>query len=333
MHDLAAVASKPQSECKPASHERLLNQSLMYLSSDDAIESIQTDAYWPKWNGPWWQMMLLHEMGLTQRIPSETVERIIEALGTRLLQFFPFAEEEVPEGVDPIRGVGCHCQLGTIYQLLTKYGINVDKRLPWIRPWFLRYQLGDGGLNCDEAAYTKSSPKSSIVSTVPSLEAILECTSRAFTPEEITFLDKGASYLIKKRLFRTTTTNSIIDEDWLQLCFPRFYMYDMLRGLSFLLRWASTLNRKLPMNSIEECVLNIDEKFPDGRILVERACWTGANSRRFNKETGDWNKGLAQSFPLLEAVSEVGIESPQLTSIWEECKARLRALIQAGQVI
>lgn len=333
MNDLAAVADKQRVECKINRHQSLINQSLEYLSSAEAIESIEIDAYWPKWDGPWWQMMLLHEMGLTDQIPEQAVEKIIDALDSRLLKFFPFTEEEIPPGVDPIRGVGCHCQLGTMYQLLTKYGIDVDERLPWIRPWFLRYQLNDGGLNCDEAAYTKNSPKSSIVSTVPALEAILTSTQRDFTSQEINFLDKGANYLIEKRLFRSSTTNCIIDEEWLNLCFPRFYMYDSLRGLSFLSTWALTLNRQLPMLSVQECVLQIDKKFPDGRILVERACWEGANSRRFDKQTGEWSKGPAAGFPLLEAVGIVGIESPQLTSIWGDTKANLKALIQAGQLI
>lgn len=311
----------------------LIDQSIEYLQSQEALDSIDIDAYWPKWSGPWWQMMLLHEMQLTHRIPRQTVEKIIDAMDTRLIKFFPFREEEVPAGVDPIRGIACHCQLGTMYQLLTAYGINVDERLPWIRPWFLRYQQEDGGLNCDESAYTKNVSKSSIVSTVPALEAILYCTPREFTQQEISFLDKGAKYLIEKRLFRTATTNSIIDEDWLKLCFPRFYLYDALRGLSFLLDWASKLERKLPLAAIEECVTRIEKQFGDGRISVERACWAGANSRWFDKATGEWSKGPAASFPLLEAVSEIGVESPRLTSIWGDAKERLGSLTQARQVI
>lgn len=333
MEKLSTVASKPETSCTSEFNQELVEKSLDFLASQEALDSIEIDAYWPKWNGPWWQMMLLHEMGLTKRIPQRAVEKIIDAMDTRLLKFFPFTEDQVPEGVDPICGVPCHCQLGTMYQLLTTYGINVDERLDWIRPWFLKYQQRDGGLNCDEAAYTRPSPNSSIVSTVPPLEAILYCTPRDFTGEEIAFLDNGAKYLIAKRLFRTATTNCIIDEDWLKLCFPRFYLYDALRGLSFLLEWATRLQRQIPLGSIQECVLHIDTQFPDGRILVERACWEGANSRWFDKTTGSWSKGPAASFPLLEAVSKAGDESSRLTSIWGEAKRALRSLIHAGQVI
>ena len=147
-------------------------------------------------------MLLLHEMGLTRRIPAPAVEAIISTLDNHYLKFFPFTEAEVPSGIDSITQVACHCQLGTMHQLLTAYGIDVDNRLPWLRPWYLRYQLSDGGLNCDEAAYTRAIPKSSVVSTVPTLEAILTGAKEKLLPAEIAFLDSGAKYLIGKRLWR-----------------------------------------------------------------------------------------------------------------------------------
>ena len=55
----------------------------------------------------------------------------------------------VPGGADPHRDVSCHCALGSIHQVLAACGVDVDRALPWIRPWFVRYQMADGGLNCD----------------------------------------------------------------------------------------------------------------------------------------------------------------------------------------
>src|SRR6185369_16599912 len=122
-----------------------------------------------------------------------------------------------------------HCQLGCVFQVLVACGVDVDARLPWIRPWFLRYQLPDGGLNCDEEAYTKATPRSSIVSTLPPLEAILLGTKRAFTPGEEKFLDRGARYLLDRRLWRSVSKGgAVIDESWRRVAFPRFYFYDLL---------------------------------------------------------------------------------------------------------
>ena len=38
-------------------------------------------------------------------------------------------------------------------QIIAACGVEVDRALPWARPWFVRYQMSDGGLNCDSDAY------------------------------------------------------------------------------------------------------------------------------------------------------------------------------------
>lgn len=316
--------------------DRLVQESIDYLSSKRAIESIETDAYWPKWASPWWQMLTLHEMGLTSAIPKVAVDKIVEALSTSYLTFFPFKEEDVPSGFDPLMHIPCHCQLGTMDQLLTTYGVNVKELLPWLRPWYLKYQIGDGGLNCDEAAYLKSSPKSSVVSTLPPLEAVLlsgkgpeSGNGTELSNGEKQFLDNGARYLMQKRLFRKSNGEPM-DKEWLQLCFPRFYHYDVLRGVSFLLKWSRTFDRPLPAHVVEETVEKIDKDFPDGRLTVQRASWAGANSRYFDAESNSWTKAPAASYPLLETIGKVGRHSPQLSKIWNDSKQDLLAIIDKG---
>lgn len=57
-----------------------LQQSIDYLKSDAALKTVGADAYWPKWNSPWWHMLLLHEMGETHQIPEAIVEAYIASL-------------------------------------------------------------------------------------------------------------------------------------------------------------------------------------------------------------------------------------------------------------
>src|SRR5687767_8830034 len=148
----------------------LLDDTLRSLESPEAEASIARSAYWPKWDSPWWRMLLLHELGLSARIPDRSVRAMTRAM-QQLPQVFPSAVEDVPAGVDP-SDIPCHCQLGCMYPVLAAAGVDVDRELPWIRPWFVRYQLPDGGLNCDEAAYARPVPRSSFLSTLPPLEAI-----------------------------------------------------------------------------------------------------------------------------------------------------------------
>lgn len=332
---LSQVAGKEPaslSSIRPAD-EGLIQQAINYLSSAEAEDSIAVDAYWPKWNGPWWHLMLLHEMGMAKRIPTATIESVFNAIDRSCLKFFPYTEQEVPAGVDPLRQVVCHCQLGCLHRLLHDHGFAVDQRMPWVRRWYLDYQLPDGGLNCDEAAYTRPVPKSSVVSTLPPLEAVLQRSiTDELSDEEKEFLDRGAQYLMSKRLFRSNNSGRVIDESWLELTFPRFYHYDILRGLSFVLKWARLLGRQVPGTAIIETVEYIDNSFPDGFLRVQRAAWSGASTRWFDRKTSTWTRKPAESFPLLDSVSELGRVSRDLTEIWDETRADLQFLIKSGQI-
>ena len=153
--------------------------SVRYLESEASFADVARDPYWPKWNSPWWHMLLLHEMGLTQDIPSKLIDAFIDTLNLTQLKIFPIQPDDMPEGIDPYRQSPCHCQIGNVYQVLAARGIDVDQRLPWMRPWLLRYQMSDGGLSCDCEAYlAQGEVPSSMVGTISVFEAVLLYTDR-----------------------------------------------------------------------------------------------------------------------------------------------------------
>ena len=305
---------------------KLIEETVAYLSSEQAWQSMEADPYWPKWCSPWWQMLLLYEIGLAPLIPDSATEKMVACINKHFLRFFPFTEKEIPPGFDPRRHIICHCALGCMHQVLSACGIDIYELLPWVRPWYLRYQLQDGGLNCDESAYTKSAGKSSLVSTLPPLEAVLNCTKGSFSQAEIEFLDRGAAYLLNRSLVRSASSGRLIDESWLSLCFPRFYHYDQLRGLNFVLNWAIKLKRKISLKSISETLTHIDSAFPDGRICVQYNAWIGSNSIWYDQNTASWFNAAAGSFPLLRQLSKIGQESAALTKAWTEAKGCLLSL-------
>lgn len=305
-----------------------IDDSIAYLNSPAAAESLAKDPYWPKWNSPWWHVLLFNEMGMAESLPSKTIESIAGALAQYYLKCFPSREEDVPAGIDPLNQIPCHCQLGTIEQVFQSCGKEGDPRLNWLSDWYLNYQLPDGGLNCDESAYNKAEPKSSIVSTLPPMEALL--ARENLSASEVSCLDRGAQYLLERKLHCRKNSDQVIDQNFLQLAFPRFYHYDILRGLSFIVAWAKKLSRPLPVAQISEVILLIDGKFPDGHLKVERQVFTNCQSR-FPGEAGEaWHKGEATSFPLLEAVSQIGEDSPFLTAKWATIKRDLQHLERAN---
>ncbi|MBK7963368.1 MAG: hypothetical protein IPK04_20555 [Bdellovibrionales bacterium] len=313
-----------------------IQSSIDYLHSNRALEAVDSDAYWPKWHSPWWHMLLLHEMGETKRIPKEMIRRYVASLNRLPLKIFPIQPEDMPEGVDPYRESPCHCQLGNVYQVLSAWGVDVDKEAPWIRPWFLRYQMADGGLNCDNDAYlVKDECPSSMVGTISVFEAVLLHTPRPWTREEKHFLDKGAKFLMDRKLMLGSSTKHNASErksaeQWTKLCFPRFYLYDVLRGLSALALWAEKTNQSIPKESISDATNFLSQYFPDGNVKIGRHSFEGVGTL-LPSPTGEWiRKQPATFFPLLERVSEIGSVSPFLSKQWSETKQRILSHSEIG---
>ena len=330
LSDAPPIAPAPNRD-----HESLIADAIAYLGSEEAAQSLQANAYWPKWNSPWWQMALLYEMGAADIIPKTAVAGMTKAIQAQLAPFF--FSEDAPSGLDPALNLPCHCQLGNIYQILAACGVDMDQALPWARPWFLRYQMPDGGLNCDESAYRSSPPASSIVGTIAPLEAVLYFARRPLTAEEEQFLDRGAHCLLARQLrhgcsVEHNAEERLDEEKWLKPCFPRFYLYDVLRGLRFVLRWSEALKRPLPADAIVEVVAHLCKVSSDGTVRIGRLSYEGVGTRERNP-SGEWVRAeRASRFPLLDEVSSIGQVSPYLTVECGESLSLLRRVLRDGLV-
>ncbi|MBI2567418.1 MAG: hypothetical protein HYV63_10335 [Candidatus Schekmanbacteria bacterium] len=306
-----------------------IRDSVRYLSSRAAHASIEVDPYWPKWDSPWWHLTALLELGRIRDAPEQIIAALIAAVNRHYAHVFPFRIEDVPAGYDPRMQIVCHCALGTVYQMVAAYGCDVDAELPWARAWFVRYQLPDGGLSCDEAAYVRPEPHSSVVSTLPPLEAMLWHAPRPLTEQESAFLRRGADYLSTRRLCRSARTGAVIDEGWLALRFPRFYDYDVLRGLRFLVAWADQGAAPLPSAAVAEACERLRTAFPDGRVAPGVQAWRG-NVTLARQADGRWERRPASGFALLEKVGIPGRYNPWLTGQWTAAQVHLRALAERG---
>ncbi len=321
----ARVPASPGSALGNAAFRAAVDSSVAYLESAEALRTLERDPYWPKWTSPWWHMTLLHELGLGAEIPSSIADRMLRALETHFIHFFPFRLEEVPDGVDPYRNIVCHCALGTMIQVLEGRGLDVDRELPWAREWILRYQLPDGGLNCDEEAYVRPTPRSSMVSTLPPAEALLLRRDRPLNEPERSSLSGAASYLCQRGLLRSLSGGgAIIDSEWLTPCFPRFYFYDVLRGLRFLAGWAQRCQEKIAWTAVSEVVTALDAWFESPDELMARRTHLDRGTLE-QSATGSWQRvGAAPTFPLLEATRS-GVAVQMLRQEWVDVLEQLGA--------
>jgi hypothetical protein len=308
-----------------------LDESVAYLASDAAAASLAEDSYWPKWDGPWWHMVLLWELGEARRIPARAVRAMVASLDALPMHTFPIRPGDMPAHLHPARHSSCHCALGSIDQVLAACGVDVDAELPWIRPWFERYQMRDGGLNCDETAYlVEDECPSSMVGTIAPFEALLRRG-----PSEP--LERAAQFLVERELVRGSDTRHNADEReaakaWLAPTFPRFYYYDVLRGTTALVRWASTLSRSIPLRALDAAVTRLATIASDGIVRVGRQAYAGLGTWRAGPD-GTWRREpLARTFPLLDAVSRVGAPSARLTAEWRTTREQLLGLVDAGLV-
>jgi hypothetical protein len=307
--------------------------SIGYLGSSQALQSLEAHCYWPKWDGPWWHMLLLHEMGETTRIPEVAIVHLIESLNRLPIKIFPIHPGELPQDKVLALDSACHCQIGTVYGVLATWGVDVDKALPWIRPWFPRYQMADGGLSCDNDAYAvQDECPSSMVGTISAFEAILMYTRNIWSPEEVAFLDRCAHFLMERKLMLGSASRRNAEEraaaaTWIEPCFPRFYLYDVLRGLNALLFWAEQTGRSLPQEAIQPVVDHLEKSYPDGAVRIGRVGFAGRNTLT-PSGSGGWSaaRSAAKVFPLLTAVSQVGEISPYLSWQWQATKHRLADL-------
>ena len=330
---LAAISDPPP--MRTAAIERGIDDSVAYLGSDEALRSLERDPYWPKWHSPWWHMLLLHELGEARQIPARAAAAMVAGLD-RLLHIFPIHPGDAP-GADLHRDTACHCGLGSMFAVLAACGIDVDRALPWVKPWFVRYQMADGGLNCDDAAYRQTGEcPSSMVATVSPLEAML--LGEAWSSEQRAFVDRAARFLIDRALIRGSQTVHNAEErdaevTWRALAFPRFYFYDVLRGLAALVRWAETTEQMLPYAAIATVVEALVERSPDGVMRVERQAYAGRSTILPTADRSPSPRAPASAFPLLDAVSVIGEPSEALTRQWSEARAGVLRLSRAGRLV
>ena len=182
-----------------------------------------------KWNGPWWDMAVLCEMGEAQRIPKSTTQRAMELLKNGTWPRFVISAADAPQtDSDRQKMDCCHCELGVCSKL----------------------------------------------------------------------------------------DREVINNEWLKPLFPRFFEYDILRGLAYLVEWSKRREKLLPETVIAEGLGRLRSYIGKNGVIL---------GRHVNDRTAGWN---GRTFPLLKSVSRVGKTSPYLA---RQLDTVLQAVHQADQ--
>ena len=334
--DRATLDSIPEVPvARGAAVERGIAASVAYLGSAVARRSLAVDLYWPKWDSPWWHMLLLHELGEARRIPASAVTAMVDGLDRFPLHHFPIHPGDAPPGTDPHRDVLCHCALGSVLQVLAACEVDVAQAVPWAAPWFARYQMADGGFNCDEQAYLEAERTGACPSSMVGTVALFEAMRVIGRPRAE--LDRGAQFLIGRALTEGSATVHNAEERaaapaWRALCFPRFYFYDVLRGLAALVAWAEATGQAVPRAAVEGVVDDLVARFPDGVVRIGRRAYDGRTTLLPTADRAPSERRPAATFALLDAASAIGEPSEPLTRQWAAARRGLIRLIDASRL-
>ncbi|MGM0599969.1 MAG: hypothetical protein ACQETH_09160 [Candidatus Rifleibacteriota bacterium] len=255
------------------------------LADEQAAMMIERDVYWPKWDSPYWFFFLLEETDRLEDIPIDIFKEMLMCADRQFLNYFPTCQEEVPEGLNPDVEIMCFCMLGSLMRLCSKLDFDVFAWLPWAKDWISRYQLPDGGYNCDANAYIESG-KSSIVSTVVLLEGMLAYGKHIGSYEEFSKnVEKAVSYLLKHHIYMSSNAEEIKEMEWDKIIFPRFYEFDFSRGLEVVLDFVLQTGKKVRKANTLKAIDLFKKKYEQGVNGSEKKWLNGEKTVSYYSDT------------------------------------------------
>lgn len=221
-----------------------------------------------RWGGRPWShdytdtfhvLELLRRFGLDPMSPEATraVGLVREGVTWRDPDFeTPWADNRFFDGeVEP-------CINGNVVATGAYFGVDVGPLVERL----LGEQLADGGWNCE---VENGATVSSFGTTINVLEGLLEherAASLGASGEVGAARRRGEEYLLERRLFRRRSTGEVIDSTWLQLSFPHWWHYDVLRGLDHL----RTAGGEADPRVAEVVEIVQGRRAPDGRWPLQR---------------------------------------------------------------
>jgi hypothetical protein len=125
-------------------------------------------------------------------------------------------------------------------------------------------RLDDGGWNCEAE---NGSVRSSFDTTINVLDGLLAVERSGGGSAEVrTARRSGEEYLLERSLLRRKSTGEVVDPGYLELAFPFYWHYDVLRALDYFRHSGADPDPRMA----EAVELVREKRQPDGRWLLDR---------------------------------------------------------------
>lgn len=181
--------------------------------------------YQPKWTSTHYTLLDLKNLNIApgNKLINETLRAV-------------FRHEKGSDGCILPIGAKQRCDVcvnGMVLNYAAYFKVPENELIPLI-DYLLAETMPDGGFNC--RFHTTGAVHSSLHTTLSVLEGILEFKRNGYTYriEELEQAKKDAeAFILAHRLFRSDKTGEIINPNFLKLCYPGRWYYDILKAMDY----------------------------------------------------------------------------------------------------
>ena len=258
--------------------------------------------YHPKYKSTYWQVMTLAQLGMDRN--DKRVEKACEFVLSlqqpeggfssytqhRALEEFEWMRSRtaLKEKLQPeprswakslVTEHQYSCLTGNLCAAMLRMGYGDDTRIKKALNWLVKVQNSDGGWLCPYWKAHIRDTHGCFYGTICPLEAFSEVPKNKRPYEMNKAIEKGAEFLLMHCLYKADHHRlRIINRQWLKLGFPWFYGYNILRGLSVLVKLGYIDDRRLS----DAVSVLMQKQGKDGAWLLET---TPAGRMQTNIET------------------------------------------------
>jgi hypothetical protein len=171
---------------------------------------------------------------------------------------------------------------GNALAVSCRFGLAGDPRAALVAESLAGWQWPDGGWNCDRKA---TGYRSSFHETLSTAWGLHEYAGATGEPAAREAAERAAELFLEHRLLYRLDSGEVINRRWLELRYPSYWRYDLLRVLVLLMRMG-----KLADPRTQDALDELERRRrPDGRWTVDGRWWR-PEPTTITPEVVDWGE-------------------------------------------
>jgi hypothetical protein len=267
---LRDLLSKPEDSDEIVAAKKAIPESAIVRKISDKQDP---QGYWEKPNSPYlpkykssyWTIIVLSRLGIDKTnekvakacefifkfqhdeggLSSDSAETASKEYGYRLTKgkTLPPKSEFVSSLIHESQ---LTCLTGNMTAGLIRLGYEDDPRVKKALKWLVKVQNGDGGWLCPYWKAHVRDKHACFMGTICPTEAFSEASAKNLTNDMKESVSRAAEFFLTHRLFKADHHNySVINKSWLELSYPWFAGYNILRGLDVLTKLGYANDERL----------------------------------------------------------------------------------------